>query len=90
MLSVFVSRDDFESSQWRTAALGDEKRQMAEQLLQQLDKRFSQPGALIHHGVGKLYPGEDFPRWALGCYWRNDGLPIWHDPALLANKLKLS
>lgn len=81
---TFVSREDFESSQWRIAALGPEKYQLAAKLLQRLEQRFSLGGTLLHDGIGKLYPGEDFPRWSLGCYWRDDGISIWHNPALRA------
>src|SRR5262249_45662997 len=26
------------------------------------------------------------PRWSFGCYWRRDALPIWENPALLADE----
>src|SRR6185295_9398820 len=25
------------------------------------------------------------PRWAFSCYWRADGLPLWHDPRWVAD-----
>ncbi len=81
---TFVSEDDFESLQWRTEALGDDKRHIAGQLLQRLARRFDKPGGLLHYGLGKLYPGERDPRWALGYYWRQDGVAIWRDRRLLS------
>ncbi|MEB3831553.1 transglutaminase family protein [Phormidium sp. CCY1219] len=84
---TFIALDDRESVQWRTGALGEEKRARAGILLEQLRDRFA-PGGLLHYGQGKWYPGEPLPRWALGCYWRKDGLPIWRDRALMARDAK--
>ncbi len=35
--------------------------------------------------MGKHYPGEQLPRWALHAHWRADGEPVWQNPALLAS-----
>jgi len=81
---TFVSIDDMDGAEWNTAALGAHKRERAEVLLRRLWQRFA-PGGVLHHGQGKWYPGEPLPRWALSCLWRDDGQPVWHDQALLAN-----
>jgi uncharacterized protein (DUF2126 family) len=80
---TFVSIDNMEGAEWNTAALGAEKRKLAGGLLERLRARFA-PGGLLHYGQGKWYPGEPLPRWALGCYWRKDGTPLWRDRELLA------
>ncbi|MBV9745835.1 MAG: transglutaminase family protein [Acidobacteriia bacterium] len=80
---TFVSIDDMDGEEWNYTALSTEKRILAERLLDRLRGRFA-PGALLHYGMGKWYPGEPLPRWALACYWRDDGVPMWHDPRLLA------
>ncbi len=80
---TFVSIDDMQSEQWRTAALGEQKRRLADQLIRRLMQRFG-PGGLLHYGQGKWYPGESLPRWAFSGYWRVDGEPIWRDQQLLA------
>lgn len=80
---TFVSIDDMEGDEWRTAAMGPNKRRLAEDLRGRLSRRFA-PGSLLHTGQGKWYPGESLPRWALRCYWRRDGYPLWRDPQWLA------
>ncbi|MCH5373634.1 MAG: transglutaminase family protein, partial [Planctomycetes bacterium] len=80
---TFVSIDDMQGDQWRTAALGEEKRLLADQLLRRLMDRFG-PGGILQCGQGKWYPGESLPRWAFSGYWRGDGQPIWRNGQLLA------
>ncbi len=81
---TFVSIDDMESAQWNTEALGDDKLKLAYRLLDNLTPKFGS-GQLLHYGQGKWYPGEPIPRWALGCFWRKDGEPMWKNPKLLAD-----
>ncbi|PXF29795.1 IMP dehydrogenase [Pokkaliibacter plantistimulans] len=80
---TFVSIDDMDSPQWNTEALGEDKLRLAKDLLLRLRNRFA-PGGLLHYGQGKWYPGEEIPRWALGCFWRTDGQALWQDPQWLA------
>ncbi len=80
---TFVSIDDMEGLEWNIAALGKQKRKLSGLLLWSLFERFA-PGGLLHHGQGKWYPGEPLPRWALSCYWRKDGVPMWRDEGLFA------
>lgn len=81
---TLVSIDDTGSAEWNTAALGSNKRILGEQLILRLQRRFA-PGGLLHYGQGKWYPGESLPRWALTCYWRKDGVPLWRDHSLIAH-----
>ncbi len=80
---TFVSIDDMDGPEWNFTAMGPDKRRLSERLIDKLRTRFA-PGGLLHFGEGKWYPGEPLPRWALTCYWRTDGIPLWHDRALLA------
>ncbi len=82
---TFVSIDDFDGAEWNTAALGENKRKLAHQLLMRLRSKFA-PTGVLHHGQGKQYPGESLPRWAYQCVWRADGEPVWEDPSLFATE----
>ncbi len=82
---TFISVEDPDGPEWTSSALGPEKRKLAVDLLLKLRDRFAR-NALLHFGQGKWYPGEPLPRWALGCYWRRDGVPIWEDPKLIADE----
>ena len=71
---TFVSMDDPDGEEWKTAALGPAKRKLAADLYHRLRQRYG-AGALVHFGQGKWYPGEPLPRWSLNCFWRRDGEP---------------
>ena len=79
---TYVSIDDFDSPEWNTAALGDDKRTRAGMLAQRLLDALGGGGVLVEE-QGKWYPGEPLPRWALELVWRTDGQPIWSRRDLL-------
>jgi uncharacterized protein (DUF2126 family)/transglutaminase-like putative cysteine protease len=81
---TFVSIDDMEGAEWNIAADGAAKRALSVALADRLATAFA-PGALIHHGQGKWYPGEPLPRWQITILWRADGTPLWADRSLLAD-----
>jgi uncharacterized protein (DUF2126 family)/transglutaminase-like putative cysteine protease len=84
---TFVSIDDPDGPEWNFTAVSHEKRVLSGELIKRLRGKFA-PGALLHYGQGKWYPGEPLPRWALGAYWRKDGVPIWKDDSLIADESK--
>src|ERR1022692_2770513 len=82
---TFVGIDEPESAQWNIDALGAMKRTRGLALIQCLRERVA-PGALLHYGQGKWYPGEPLPRWALSCCWRADRVPVWENIDLIAHE----
>ncbi len=84
---TFVGIDDPDSPQWNGDAMGALKRNRAVTLIRRIRDQMA-PGALLHFGQGKWYPGEVLPRWALGCYWRVDGEPVWDNVDLIAQEDK--
>jgi uncharacterized protein (DUF2126 family)/transglutaminase-like putative cysteine protease len=84
---TFVSVDDPDGPEWNFTAVSPKKRALSGELIKRLRTKWA-PGALLHYGQGKWYPGEQLPRYALGCYRRKDGVPIWKDDALIADESK--
>ncbi|MBA3008631.1 MAG: transglutaminase family protein [Desulfobacula sp.] len=84
---TFVSAKDMEGAEWNIEAVGPTKKELSMELLKKLQAKWA-PGSLMHFGQGKWYPGESLPRWALSCFWKKDGTPLWTDDQLIADETK--
>ncbi len=82
---TFVGIDEPDSPQWNGDAMGPLKRTRAVALIRRIQEKWA-PGALLHFGQGKWYPGEVLPRWALSSHWRSDGVPVWERPDLICEE----
>jgi len=78
---TYVSATETDAPEWSTAAAGDTKRRLAEELRRRLASRFAR-GGLLHDGQGRWYPGEALPRWSLDIFWRKDGVALWNRDSL--------
>lgn len=81
---TFVSATDHEGAEWNIEALGPTKRAYAGRLIRKLAPLWGS-GAVLTYNMGKHYPGEQLPRWAIHAHWRADGEKVWTDPSLLAS-----
>ena len=81
---TFISIDDMDGEEWNFTALGPNKRRLAGNLARRLKNRLA-PGAALHFGQGKWYPGEPLPRWAINVFWRPDGEPVWQNEKLIGD-----
>jgi uncharacterized protein (DUF2126 family)/transglutaminase-like putative cysteine protease len=75
---TFTARENVAAAEWQGGALGPDKWRKGRALADELRDRLA-PGALVQHRMGKHYPGESLPRWALDIIARRDGAPLWPD-----------
>ena len=80
---TWTSRLHPTKAEWNTEALGDTKLEQGLAMSKHLADNNHSPGTLTMLCMGKHYPGEPLPRWALHLIWRSDGVPVWRDPRLL-------
>jgi uncharacterized protein (DUF2126 family)/transglutaminase-like putative cysteine protease len=81
---TFTSREAPEAPEWNGEALGDSKWRQGVRLADALRERMV-PGAAVLHRMGKHYPGESMPRWALELCARRDGEALWPTRRLRAD-----
>jgi uncharacterized protein (DUF2126 family)/transglutaminase-like putative cysteine protease len=73
---TFNARENVDAPEWNGEALGPSKWRAGLELGHELRERLVPGGALMQR-MGKHYPGESMPRWALDAIGRVDGVPLW-------------
>ncbi|HEU0030428.1 MAG TPA: transglutaminase family protein [Kofleriaceae bacterium] len=73
---TFVAREGQTKQEWQGGAIGADKWRRGRELADTLRDRLA-PGGAVLHRMGKHYPGESLPRWALDVIGRRDGAAIW-------------
>ena len=73
---TFTAREGQTKEEWQGGAIGADKWRRGRQLVELLRERLA-PGGVVFHRMGKHYPGESLPRWALDVVARRDGTAIW-------------
>jgi uncharacterized protein (DUF2126 family) len=73
---TFNAREHAAEPEWNAEALGPTKWTLGVRLAEELRRRLA-PGAAMLLRMGKHYPGESLPRWALDLCGRRDGVPAW-------------
>ncbi len=73
---TFTAREHQAKDEWQAGALGPDKWRRGRMLADTLRDRLA-PGGVVLHRMGKAYPGESLPRWALDVIGRRDGQTIW-------------
>jgi uncharacterized protein (DUF2126 family)/transglutaminase-like putative cysteine protease len=72
---TFNSREHPNAPEWNEAALGPTKWTQGLRLAKELMDAIA-PGGVLLHRMGKHYPGESMPRFALDIIWRKDNEPL--------------
>ncbi|MCC6213388.1 MAG: transglutaminase family protein [Polyangiaceae bacterium] len=78
---TFNARERAHLPEWNGEALGTDKWERGLELAHEL-RRSLVPGAAVLHRMGKHYPGESLPRWALDVIGRADGGVVFGDRAV--------
>ena len=81
---TWTSRLHPDEPEWHTEALGESKRKQGGRMARFLADKLGS-GTLLLERMGKHYPGESLPRWAMHLIWRPDGVAIWRDAKRLGS-----